>query len=75
MIHKLGILFSNVYLKYMPNAFVFAILLTFITGFGSHIWLEASIFDIFIFIIILKYYNNIKISTENIIILYAISGK
>ena len=46
MIHKLGILFSNVYLKYMPNAFVFALLLTFMTGFGSYIWLEASLFDI-----------------------------
>ena len=46
MIHKLGVLFSNIYLKYMPNAFVFAILLTFITGFSSYIWLEASIFDI-----------------------------
>ena len=46
MIHKLGILFSNVYLKYMPNAFVFAILLTLITGFGSYIWLEASLFEI-----------------------------
>ena len=46
MIHKLGILFSNVYLKYMPNAFVFALLLTFMTGLGSYIWLEASLFDI-----------------------------
>ncbi len=46
MIHQLGVLFSNVYLKYMPNAFVFAILLTLITGFGSYIWLEASLFEI-----------------------------
>jgi len=46
MIHKLGILFSNVYLKYMPNAFVFALLLSFMTGFGSYIWLEASLFDV-----------------------------
>ena len=30
----------------MPNAFVFAILLTLITGFGSYIWLEASLFEI-----------------------------
>ena len=46
MIHQLGALFSRVYLRYMPNAFVFAILLTFITGFGSYIWLEASLFEI-----------------------------
>ena len=30
----------------MPNAFVFALLLTFMTGFGSYIWLEASLFEI-----------------------------
>tara|TARA_B100000902_G_scaffold242415_1_gene229550 strand:+ start:426 stop:1775 length:1350 start_codon:yes stop_codon:yes gene_type:complete len=30
----------------MPNAFVFALLLTFMTGLGSYIWLEASLFDI-----------------------------
>ena len=46
MIHQLGALFSRVYLRYMPNAFVFAILLTLITGFGSYIWLEASLFEI-----------------------------
>ena len=46
MIHQLGALFSRVYLRYMPNAFVFAILLTFITGLGSYIWLEASLFEI-----------------------------
>ena len=46
MIHQLGALFSRVYLRYMPNAFAFAILLTFITGFGSYIWLEASLFEI-----------------------------
>lgn len=46
MIHQLGALFSRVYLRYMPNAFVFAILLTFITGFASYIWLEASLFEI-----------------------------
>ena len=46
MIHQLGALFSRVYLRYMPNAFVFAILLTFMTGFVSYIWLEASLFEI-----------------------------
>ena len=30
----------------MPNAFVFALLLSFMTGFGSYIWLEASLFDV-----------------------------
>ena len=46
MIDRLGILFSNIYLKYMPNAFVFALLLTIITSICSFFWLDASIFEI-----------------------------
>ena len=46
MIEKLGILFSNLFLKLMPNAFVFAMLLTLTTGIGSYFWLDASILDI-----------------------------
>lgn len=44
MIDRLGNLFSNIYLKYMPNAFVFAMLLTLVTGISSYFWLDASIF-------------------------------
>lgn len=42
MIHKLGGKFTRLFLNYMPNAFVFAILLTLITAFGAFIWLDAS---------------------------------
>jgi len=42
MITKLGEKFTYLFLKYMPDAFVFAILLTFITALGAFIWLDAS---------------------------------
>jgi short-chain fatty acids transporter len=42
MITKLGEKFTHLFLKYMPNAFVFAILLTIITGIGAFIWLDAT---------------------------------
>jgi len=42
MITKLGEKATHLFLKYMPNAFVFAILLTLITGLGALIWLEAT---------------------------------
>ena len=42
MIDKLGEKITHVFLKYMPNAFVFAILLTFITALGAFFWLDAS---------------------------------
>lgn len=42
MIHKLGEVFTNKFLKYMPDAFVFAIILTLITGIGAAIWIESS---------------------------------
>jgi short-chain fatty acids transporter len=46
MFEKLGELFSNLFLKFMPNAFVFAILLTLTTALGSFFWLDASILEI-----------------------------
>ena len=46
MIEKLGELFSNLFLKFMPNAFVFAILLTLTTALGSFFWLDASLLEI-----------------------------
>jgi len=42
MITKLGERFTHLFLKYMPNSFVFAILLTLITGIGAFIWLDAT---------------------------------
>jgi short-chain fatty acids transporter len=42
MITKLGDKFTHLFLKYMPNAFVFAILLTIITGIGAFIWLDVT---------------------------------
>ncbi len=42
MITKLGEKFTHLFLKYMPNSFVFAILLTLITGIGAFIWLDAT---------------------------------
>lgn len=46
MIEKLGEYFSNIFLKFMPNAFVFAMLLTLVTGIGSYFWLDASLLEI-----------------------------
>tara|TARA_B100000809_G_C15140162_1_gene532774 strand:+ start:1352 stop:2749 length:1398 start_codon:yes stop_codon:yes gene_type:complete len=46
MFEKIGELFSNLFLKFMPNAFVFAILLTLTTALGSFFWLDASILEI-----------------------------
>jgi len=42
MIKVLGEKFTRLFLKYMPNAFVFAILLTLITGLGAILWTGAS---------------------------------
>tara|TARA_R110002073_G_scaffold4213_1_gene27869 strand:- start:2169 stop:3566 length:1398 start_codon:yes stop_codon:yes gene_type:complete len=41
MIEKLGEKLTHLFLKYMPNAFVFAILLTFITVLGAFFWLDT----------------------------------
>ena len=42
MFTKFGETSIKLFEKYMPNAFVFAMLLTIITGFIAFIWLEAS---------------------------------
>ena len=42
MINKLGEKFTNVFQKYMPNSFVFAILLTIITSLVTFIWVETT---------------------------------
>ncbi|OUR93273.1 short-chain fatty acid transporter [Flavobacteriales bacterium 34_180_T64] len=46
MLTKLGERFTHVFLKFMPDAFVFAILLTLITGVGAFIWLGSSPLEI-----------------------------
>ncbi|WP_191858934.1 short-chain fatty acid transporter [Hanstruepera ponticola] len=48
MLTKLGEKFTHLFLKYMPDAFVFAILLTIITGVTSFFWLEANPLDIIV---------------------------
>lgn len=42
MVNKIGEKFTDTFQKYLPNAFVFAILLTLITAFGTFIWLGAT---------------------------------
>ncbi|WP_445956790.1 short-chain fatty acid transporter [Yeosuana sp.] len=42
MITKLGEKFTVLFQKYMPDAFVFAILLTLITALASYFWLDTS---------------------------------
>lgn len=42
LIDKVGEKLTFLFLKYMPNAFVFAILLTFITAIVSFFWLDAT---------------------------------
>ncbi len=42
MITKLGDKFTQIFLKYMPDAFVFAILLTLVTALGAFLWLDAT---------------------------------
>ena len=42
MLEKLGSRFTQLFLKYMPNSFVFAIVLTIITGLGALIWLDTT---------------------------------
>ena len=46
MIEKLSHKFTYLFLKYMPNAFVFALLLTLITGLGALVWLDISPLEI-----------------------------
>ena len=46
MIEKLGENFTQLFLKLMPNAFVFAMLLTLITGVSAFVWLDTSPLEI-----------------------------
>lgn len=42
MIFEIGERFTKLFQNYMPNAFVFAILITIITALGAFFWLDAS---------------------------------
>jgi len=46
MIAKLGEKFTQLFLKYMPDAFVFAIILTLITALGTYFWLDVPPLEI-----------------------------
>ena len=42
MLTKLGEKFTDVFQKYMPSAFVFAIILTLVTAVGAYLWLDVT---------------------------------
>ncbi|MCD2260821.1 short-chain fatty acid transporter [Psychroserpens luteolus] len=42
MLTKLGEKFTDIFQKYMPSAFVFAILLTLVAALGAYFWADAS---------------------------------
>ena len=42
MIKELGEKFTDIFRRNMPDAFVFALILTLITGIGTWIWLGTS---------------------------------
>lgn len=42
MIHKLGKKFTDIFQKNMPDAFVFALALTLITGFVAYFWMDVT---------------------------------
>ena len=46
MISTLGKIFTDLFIKYMPSAYVFALLLTLITGLMALIWTDASFMSV-----------------------------
>ncbi|WP_276391280.1 short-chain fatty acid transporter [Eudoraea chungangensis] len=46
MILKLGAVFSDLFVRYMPSAYVFALILTLITALSAFFWADASFFTI-----------------------------
>ncbi|PZX47552.1 short-chain fatty acid transporter [Algoriphagus chordae] len=46
MIKALGARFTEIFKKYMPDAFVFALVLTIIIGFSALIWTDSSIMQV-----------------------------
>ena len=46
MISKLGKIFTDLFIKYMPSAYVFALLLTLFTGLMAFIWTDASFMNV-----------------------------
>lgn len=49
MLTKLGEKFTSLFLKYMPDAFVFAILLTIAAGLSAFIWMDQNPMDIIVY--------------------------
>ncbi|MBT8301779.1 MAG: TIGR00366 family protein, partial [Maribacter sp.] len=52
MIAKLGEKFTNLFLRYLPNAFVFALVLTLLVALSAFFWIDASAIKI-----IISWYN------------------
>ncbi|WP_297693027.1 TIGR00366 family protein [uncultured Eudoraea sp.] len=46
MISTLGKIFTDLFIRYMPSAYVFALLLTLFTGFMALIWTDASLMNV-----------------------------
>ncbi len=46
MISALGKIFTDLFIRYMPSAYVFALLLTLFTGFMALVWTDASFMNI-----------------------------
>ncbi len=48
MLTKIGEQFTNLFLKYMPDAFVFAMLLTLLAGLSAFVWMNQKPLDIIV---------------------------
>jgi short-chain fatty acids transporter len=46
MLTKLGQKFTDLFIKYMPSAYVFALLLTLVAGFLALVWTDASLMQV-----------------------------
>ncbi|MBT8277596.1 MAG: TIGR00366 family protein, partial [Bacteroidia bacterium] len=46
MVTQLGERFTHLFLRYMPDAFVFALILTIVAGLGAFFWLDASFLEL-----------------------------
>lgn len=46
MVTQLGERFTHLFLRYMPDAFVFALILTIVAGLGAFFWLDASFLEV-----------------------------
>ena len=46
MLARFGAIFADNFRKWLPDSFIFAILLTFISGIMAIFWVNAGLFDI-----------------------------